>query len=285
MKSGISLSWSLYSLLPHLGFIEILDVGAALNGAPPYQPLVNASKARVTGFEPDADQCRKLNELYGSTHRFYPHFIGDGHRAVFHQTSWALTGSLLEPNTPLLKKFTNLHKVTTLIARHEVDTVRLDDVTNLPAIDFFKIDIQGGELAVFENGRKVLSSVLAIWTEVEFVQLYRNQPLFGDVDRFLRQEGFQFYGFADMGRCAFDPFALGRDSIGIGQLLWSDAIYVRDWMHLERLESPRLAKFAVISHDILRSSDLAHFLLSEIDRRERSDLALRYRDALRDAKP
>ena len=33
--------------------IEILDVGASLNDTPPYQPLVDAGRARITGFEPE----------------------------------------------------------------------------------------------------------------------------------------------------------------------------------------------------------------------------------------
>jgi FkbM family methyltransferase len=239
--------------------------------------LVDAGKARITGFEPNAEECQRLNEAYGGTHRFFPHFVGDGKPAVFHETNWVLTGSLLEPNQPLLEKFQNLNEVTTLVARHPVNTVRLDDLTDLGSIDFIKIDIQGGELAVFQNALRVLAGALAIQTEVEFVEMYKRQPMFADVDIFLRDRGFQFHTFTGFGMRAFKPLVVGGNpNMGLRQYLWSDAIYVRDWMALDYLSEAKLKKLAVIANDILSSFDLAHLILVALDKNMGSDFASRY---------
>src|SRR5476649_390645 len=163
--------WSLLEFFPDPFQIEILDVVASLNDVPSYQPLVDAGRARITGFEPNPEELEKVRSKYGATHRFFPHFVGDGQPAVFHETNWALTGSLYEPNTPLLEKFQNLAELTTPVAVHPVTTTRLDDLPEIGEIDFIKIDVQGSELAVFENGLKALSTALLIQTEVEFVKL------------------------------------------------------------------------------------------------------------------
>lgn len=270
--------WSLLELFEPESFcIEILDIGAAISESPSYQPLVDRGRARITGFEPNPDECTRLNQLYGGTHRFFPHFVGDGNPATFYETNWNLTGSLLEPNSRLLDMFQYLGEGTRLVARHPVSTVRLDDIDDLADIDFIKIDIQGGELAVFNNALRVLSGVVAIQTEVEFVELYKKQPMFSDVDPFLRNQGFQFHTFMGFGSRSFKPIIVGGDlNRGINQYLWSDAVYVRDWLRLRHLSDIKLKKFAVIAHDIFKSYDLAHLILQTLDSNAGGDFSTRY---------
>lgn len=269
--------WSLLDLLPDPFMINVLDVGAALSEQPSYQRLVERGRARIIGFEPNPAECERLNQTYGAPHSFYPYFVGSGGPATFHETNWNLTGSLFEPNTPLLDKFNNLGELTRPVAQHPVVTTRLDDVREIDDVDFIKIDVQGAELSVFENAPRLLAQTSLIQTEVEFVPLYKNQPLFAEVDICLRGAGFQFHTFATFGGRAFKPLAKGGNiNTGFRQILWSDAIYVRDWMRLESIPTLKLKKYAVLAHDILESFDLCHLLLEEIDRRERGNLALRY---------
>jgi FkbM family methyltransferase len=272
---------SLLEILPPEFHITVLDVGAALHERPPYQPLVDAGRARIIGFEPDPQECEKLRKEYGEPHRFFPYFVGDGRPAVFHRTNWTLTGSLYEPNSPLLEKFHDLAELTTPVAKHPVPTTRIDDIAEIGDVDLIKIDVQGGELAVFQNARRALSGALLIQTEVEFVELYRAQPMFADVDRFLRSNGFQFHTFAGFGGRTFKPL-VSKNSAGalFRQYLWADAIYVRDWMRLERLDEIKLRKYAVLAHDLLKSYDLAHLVLAALDEKTGSNLAPAYLDRL-----
>ncbi len=273
--------WSLLEFFPESLMFDVLDVGASRNETPPYQGLVDAGRARIIGFEPDAAECEELNRQYGPPHRFFPHFVGDGGQAVFHETNWLLTGSLYEPNTPLLEKFQNLAELVTPVATHPVVTRRLDDIPEIANVDFIKIDVQGSELPIFRNGLRALSSTLLIQTEVEFVELYKGQPLFADVDVFLRGAGFQLHTFAGFSGRAFKPLiSQNNRNLPFRQILWSDALYVRDWMALERLGEEKLQKYAVIAHDLLGSYDLVHLVLAELDRQKGSDLAPRYLERL-----
>lgn len=259
---------SLFDLLPDLSPIEIVDIGAAYSEAPVYEPLLASRRARLTGFEPDRGACAALEQRFGPPHRFFPHFVGSGAKATFHETNFGLTGSLFEPNTPLLEKFQNLAEVVTPKAQWPVETTRLDDVEGISAMDFLKIDVQGAELMVFENAPRLMSRCLVVHSEVEFVELYRGQPLFADVDACLRRQGFQFHTFADLSGRPFKPLARGNNpNIPIRQYLWADAIYVRDWQRLEALDDGELAKYALLAHDLLQSFDLCHLLLRELDRR------------------
>jgi FkbM family methyltransferase len=210
--------------------------------------------------------CEQLNREYGKPHPFFPLFVGDGGPATFHETNWAPTGSLYPPNSRLLEKFQNLAEVVTPVASHAVNTTRLDDIAEVSDIDFIKIDIQGSELVAFQNASRVLSSAVLIQTEVEFVELYRGQPMFADVDTFLRANGFQFHTLNGFSGRAFKPLVANGDvNSAFRQALWSDAVYARDWMRLEDLSKAKLRNYAILAHDVLRSYDLAHLVLSALD--------------------
>ena len=264
--------------------INVLDVGALEleGGTPaPYEELVNAGHARVVGFEPDAEGCEILNRKYGRSHLFLPYFVGDGNPAIFYETNWPPTGSLYKPNRPLLEKFQNLHEVTTHVAEHPVQTRRLDDLVEVGDIDFVKIDVQGAELAVFQGGERVLRNALLVQTEVEFVRMYENQPLFADVDILLRSYGYQFHTFNGFGGRCFKPMLVNGDhNLPMRQLLWSDAIYVKDWLRFDELPLAKLNKLAVLMHEVVRSFDLCHLVLQAIDARSGGDFAIRYLKAI-----
>ena len=248
--------------------IHVVDVGAALAEQPNYQPLIDAGAARLSGFEPTPEECAKLNAKYGAPHRIHPVFVGNGERQTYYETNVGLTGSLLEPHNELNVKFQQLAELMQVVGKHEVQTTRLDDVEGLVDVDMVKIDVQGAELQIFQNAPRVLSEAVLIQTEVEFVQLYKGQPLFADVDAHLRAAGYQLHTFLGFGSRAFKPLAKNNQPYdGFRQVLWSDAVYVRDFMHLERLADDKLKKLAVVLHDLYQSPDLCHLVLEALDQR------------------
>jgi FkbM family methyltransferase len=279
----------IFSVFEQVPEIKVLDVGASDIGRTPcYQGLVDKGVASVVGFEPNEQQCLFLNEKYKHKKcRFLPYFIGDGKAALFHETNWVATGSLFPPNTALLKKFQNLSELTTPVAVHDVQTMRLDDIPEIGRIDFIKMDIQGAELTALSNAVNLLKETVVINVEVEFVELYKGQPLFADVDSYLRSQGFQFHCFdGGVAGRAFKPFMRNNDiNLQINQHLWSDAIYVKDWMALEGLSEEQLIIYAVLADAVLRSPDLAHVVLQQLDAVKGSDYASRYVWAVTGAAP
>ncbi len=152
--------------------------------------------------------------------------------------------SLLMPDPKLTENFPGLH-----CARHissvEIETVTLDAwarENNVQAIDYIKIDTQGTELEILKGGINALRNVRALEVEVEFNPIYLGQPIFSDVDTFLRSEGFVLWKLTNQvhyskGGSADEP--LGEDVIYYdgkhqvrhklfgGQLYWANAQYVR----------------------------------------------------------
>jgi hypothetical protein len=148
--------------------------------------------------------------------------------------------------------------------------------------DLLKIDTQGTEAEILAHAGETLKSCLIIQTEVEFVQLYEEQPLFADVDQLLRGRGFMFHRFSGLQGRTYKPLMLNNDPYAMmSQTLWSDAIYVPDLARLDQLESPALIKLAALLHEIYGSFDLCHLVLAAHDRRWRTSYTQRYVELLR----
>lgn len=271
---------NIFEILPPDLDIRILDIGAmAINDDNvAYQKLLAHPGTQLIGFEPDPEQCAILNSQAGGRQKYYPYFIGDGSRRKFYTTNTRMTSSLYEPNTELLSKFTHLANLVQVVATEEIQTTRLDDLREMiPDIDLLKIDVQGASLDVFRGGTELLKQAVMIQTEVEFMPLYKNQPLFADVDQHLRAAGFSFVRFANLcGRC-YAPFTMNNNNWEpLCQIMWTDAIYVRDIMHLDRVSPDKLLRLAAILHANYRFFDLAYTILQAYDRLTTQSLAPTY---------
>ena len=88
--------------------------------------------------------------------------------------------------------------------------------------DFIKIDTQGSELDILEGAiGGGLEQALGVESEVEFIELYSGQPLFGDMCKFMTQNDFEFYDFVV-------EYRYGRKELNRkGQLAFADALFLR----------------------------------------------------------
>lgn len=251
--------------------IKIVDVGAMASGNTPevYARLASTLQCDVIGFEPVEAECAKLNAAGKPGHTYLPYWIGDGSKRTFYECRATATSSVFEPNSELLDKFQNLGNLVTPIRLSAVETKRLDDIPEVEDADFVKLDIQGAELLALEGAHRILGNVAALQVEVEFVPLYKEQPLFADVDTFLRRRGFAFHRFAHTRGRAFKPITVNNNiNAPLSQTLWGDAIYVKDFMAFDRLPAASLLKLAAILHLNYSSVDLAALALASYDKQQ-----------------
>jgi len=262
--------------------VKVVDIGAnMIDSEPPYAPLLRAEVADVVGFEPNPEALDRLNNLKGPHETYLPHAVGDGkqHRLKF-CFAQGMT-SLLQPNQKVLGLFHGFPTWGTVTSETDLDTVRLDDMPETAGVDLLKMDIQGAELMVLQNAEERLKTTLVIQSEVEFLQMYEGQPLFSEMEIFLRERGFVFHRFFPTVSRVIQPMMVDNNIYaGLSQLLWADAIFVRDFTRLELLSDRELLATAEILHDCYQSVDLVLHLLNEHDRRNGGQLGATYLGAL-----
>jgi FkbM family methyltransferase len=216
--------------------ITIADVGARDGVNELWDHL--SSDSVIIAFEPDREEYNKLRNRYSKRSpglpvvRIQPEGLWhETIQATLYHTRKADCSSLFRPNRELLDRFAN-DKRFDVMEEHSISLTRLDQVlerSGFEAIQFLKIDTQGTELNILKGSGAYLQQCLGVQCEVEFLPLYDNQPLFGDVDAFLRSAGFtlfdlQLQRWTRKNLSRTDPYARGK------QVIWADAVYLRDFV-------------------------------------------------------
>jgi FkbM family methyltransferase len=253
----------LYHLLKPSRLTAIVDVGAGdIGERQSYQPLLDRGIATLAGFEPQPDMFAKLAARRGAAVTFYPYAVGDGETHTLYACAHAPMSSFLKPDRRQLNQFLPMSQWGQVVAETPLATRRLDDIDEIKAIDFLKIDVQGFELTVLRHGRSKLAQAVAIQAEVAFIATYENQPTLGDIDLELRAQGFVPHTFAEVVTRMLAPMAPPPGTWrGINQIHEADAIYVRDFARAEDWSDEQLKHMALLAHHCFRSFDLAYRVL------------------------
>ena len=86
------------------------------------------------------------------------------------------------------------------VDRVTVDTMRLDDLLDdqlLPKPVLLKIDVQGFELAVLRGAKELLPSIAWVLMECSYVELYKDQPLAGDIVTWMCDHGYALHAVGE----------------------------------------------------------------------------------------
>lgn len=261
---------SLIDLLMPQRVTEIVDIGAnPVDGEPPYAPMLKyGGVCRVTGFEPQEVALQKLIDTKSNQERYLPYVVGDGSERILNVCFAEGMTSLFRPDKKVLEIFPPFESWGKVISQQKVLTKKLDSIAEIGELDYLKIDIQGGELDVFRNGRSKLKKTVLIQTEVSFIPLYEDQPTFSDIDIELRSQGFIPHFFPTLKNWMISPLVINNDPrIPLNQLIEADIVYVKDFTKPESISNEQLKHLALISHICYGSFDLSMRCIAILEQR------------------
>lgn len=224
------------------GRITLIDVGARWGLNEPWTRIGEA--ADIVCFEPDAEECARLNAQRPSNVRYLPFGLSnvEAERELYVTTAPGCS-SLHRPISALYEHYPPL-KVIKPERTVRIPCRRLDDVLSdkqIHAVGAIKLDTQGSELEILQGASQALESCSLVDIEVEFNPIYEGQALFSDVDSFLRHRGFVLWRLENLVHYAPEVVPAGRTRFVIaaepsvaaavpapnGQLFWAQAQYVR----------------------------------------------------------
>ncbi|MFL0798266.1 MAG: FkbM family methyltransferase [Cellvibrionaceae bacterium] len=226
-------------------------------------------------FEPDDELCKELNEKSSDSFTYYPYALGENdEEREFYNTQSPLCSSLYKPNKQIVDSYNGLD-MARLKDSFKIRTRRLDDIVKecgIPSIDFVKIDVQGAELDIFKGGSESIKECVAIISEVEFIPIYEEQPLFGDVCTFLDEKGLMFHKFFGTYGRTLKPVMLNNDQYAATQDMWTDAFFMKNIFNIGSFSDDQLLKLALLAY-LYDSPDVAYNCFYMYD--HRNDTALR----------
>ena len=223
--------------------LVIVDVGCRWGFADVWTQLL--SRIHLYGFDPDEEECERLRQLYKDRNvTLVSQALADtpGKR-VLYLTQNPGCNSLYRPDPRLTSAMPEL-ACASQVGTSKIEVTTLDlwsAATGTDVVDFIKLDTQGSELDILRGGKEILRTVRALEIEVEFNPIYENQPLFNDVDIFLREQGFVLWRLSNMVHYSrgtplhqrqtndtayYDSKPVQQITFG-GQLYWGHAHYLR----------------------------------------------------------
>lgn len=216
--------------------LVVIDVGA--RGGFEKQWDLYENQIQLIGFEPDVDECHRLNtEEHRPNREYFPIALAQkrGWRGLNIQPHIS-SCSFYESDPDFLCRFADGWEDLIPKRVESIPTTTLDifiKESSIGDIDFIKLDTEGAELDIFKGGSNTLKSVLGLSTEAVFVPWRKGMPTFTDIDLFLRSLGFVLYDLPILrwARKTLSPQMFLNRVPGPtlnGQVIWTQAIYFRD---------------------------------------------------------
>lgn len=245
--------------------LRLLDIGGA--GGPKSRWHAARAHVDLTIVEPD--------RLIGATAMA----TADGYRSVtvvdaalareagtrtLHLCKHPRQSSLLEPRSEFFANYHDGHKWT-VVRTTKLPTLALDMIALPDQYDFLKIDTQGSELEILQGAPHTIAGALGLEIEVEFREVYRDQPLFGDVSAILADAGFDFVDFVALARWQRShPDGLRTF---LGELIHADALFLRspEWI-VNKADDSDVVRRALLIYLVYGQFDLMRVVLRELSR-------------------
>ena len=181
--------------------VSLLDVGAAGNIMPRWVSV--ARYLNYIGVEPDKRTNQELKNIYNcKSYELIENILwNEETNLTFNLCRLPTNSSSYLPNKEFLDRFSDSKRFeVTSIENLKSSTLEKELSLLGRQVDFVKMDIQGGELNALKGMGDYLNKCIGLELEVEFVEIYKNQPLFSDISIFLKNKGFEFIDFVKLYR-------------------------------------------------------------------------------------
>lgn len=248
-KTSCDKSIELFKLLPE--GLTFLDVGASGGIEPRWERV--SKYLNYIGVESDSRSIEGLENknIFKSTKIMNTFAWCDEKEIEFNLCKKPMVSSAYTPNRELLDQFQGSQRFEVL-KKEVLRGTPLSKEIGGQEIDFVKLDIQGGELNALKGFGESLNSCLGLEIEVEFAEIYKSQPLFGDIHNYLSSKGFYFCEFLDITR--WERYS----RTDFGRCMFSNGLWMRELKTIESKDINTYLKYAAICSIYGRPEEAIH---------------------------
>ena len=264
--------------------ILICDIGAsACDPTNHIEDLLNNTKSLLYGFEPNKEEYLKLTSRIDNTKKkYFDKAIGDGTEKEFNICNYPGWSSFLIPEKEYVKNFANFENDSIILKKEKIKTERLDDINFENEIDLLKIDSQGYESIIIDNGKKTASDCLVVQLELSPIPIYKNEKKMSYVFNQVEELGFNLNMFSTINTKTFKPVVIGKNPLdGLHTIFQLDCVFVPSFEKLNNLDEEKLKKLILIMFYSYKSYDFVDYLIRLLDKKAKSNLIYDYRNLLK----
>jgi FkbM family methyltransferase len=264
--------------------IVVCDIGASPCDATPFiDDLINNTNSILYGFEPNEDEFKKLNQT--ERKKYFNIAVGNGKTETLNICAAPGMSSVLEPDLQYLDLFHGFTEWAKIIKSVDIQTKKLDEINFEKKIDFFKIDVQGYEYEIINQGKQKIKESLIVQIETSPIPLYKNEKPFSYICSLLEDLGFNLHMFNKIDTRCFKPTILQNNIYsGVNHLFQLECVFIKNLNLINDLSVEELKKMSLILFYSFKSYDLVDMLVQRISEIESVNYIAQYRDLMKTIK-
>ena len=270
------------NFIKNLEPITICDIGASpINKTEFIENLFNNTNSNIIGFEPNAEEFKKLSDT--TRRKYFNSAIGDGNEHYLNICHSPGMTSFLKPDLNYLKLFHGFKEWSKIIRKEKIVTKKLNDLNE--KIDFLKIDVQGYESEIIKYGNEKIKNSLVVQIETSPTPLYENEKPFSYVSNQLEELGFNLHMFDRINSKTFKPMVFNNNKYsGLFHLFQLDCVYIKNFFEIDKLNIENLKKLILILYWSFNSYDLVDLLINKLDFLTNNKFIVKYRELIKNKK-
>ncbi len=200
---------------------------------------------KIDAIEPDGEECARQEKSTPENVHWHPVALGKvSGPATLHVLATKTGSSIYAPSRSLSEWLPRPKSYWRVDEERTINCLSLPDFLaeqDLSAPELLKLDVQGAELDILQSLEATeWDSLLSAEVEVEFIDIYEDQPLFGEIDNLMNANGFRLYhinqmqnliGLARNNAHYLQTFfnRIPRSQSQVTPQFAADAVYLRDF--------------------------------------------------------
>lgn len=242
------------------GKLIAVDNGGQLLESDVVRQLLQKEALELIAFDPSSRALDTSLKQHKGVH-YYPNAtLGDGQPGRLHA---CLDPKLSASLAPLNDEYQPeaIRKGSQVLTRLPLNTIALDSIQGLPAIDWLVLDDLNDASAILDNGTRALKDTLLLQVKVAFQPTHERQPNLAEIQHWASRNGFRFYRLHEPQHRSHLPEDVPESQRQATELTCADALLLPSHVRMEALSDNQRTRLAFLLHTVFGIKDVAFGLL------------------------
>lgn len=247
------------------GKLIAVDNGGQLLESDVVRQLLQKEALELIAFDPSSRALDTSLKQHKGVH-YYPNAtLGDGQPGRLHA---CLDPKLSASLAPLNDEYQPeaIRKGSQVLTRLPLNTIALDSIQGLPAIDWLVLDDLNDASAILDNGTRALKDTLLLQVKVAFQPTHERQPNLAEIQHWASRNGFRFYRLHEPQHRSHLPEDVPKAQRQATELVSAYALLLPNQERMAALNDAQRMKLAFLLSTALGAHDIAYNLMAAIDK-------------------
>ncbi|WP_280562087.1 sulfotransferase [Chromohalobacter sp. 48-RD10] len=246
------------------GKLIAVDNGGQLLTNEVIRQLLQRDALELIAFDPSSQALDTSLKQHKGVHYYPSATLGDGQPGQLHacldpklSASLAPLGDEYQPEA--------IRTGSQVLTRLPLNTIKLDSIDGLPAIDWLVLDDLNDAIAILDNGTQALKDTLLLQVKVAFQPTHERQPNLAELQHWASRNGFRFYRLHEPQHRSHLPEDVPEAQRQATELASADALLLPSHERMEALSDNQRTRLAFLLHTAFGVKDVVYSLLTDID--------------------